>query len=192
MKRLLLSGLLLVGALFPLSANAVLIVDNWTLTSDSLTFDLHGTVDVVGTNDTDSFFIGPRDSLSVDWINGSLTQAIITQNGGSYAADTYSAAYNSGTYGEYVYSNNSSNIFVGQVVDLSFSISGLNVFNTAAISIDDIIVSAGYNVVGTGLPDGQIVTGSGSTSTSVPEPSTIALFGFALLGLGFANRKKNV
>lgn len=168
-------------------ANSALIIENWNLTDHSLTFDLSGTVDFVGDNDTDSFFIGPADSFSVNWINTNDFNGGFTVNGGDYNISNV-GVYSTNTYGSYVYTNRSpfGSILVGEQIDISFSFSGLNMFNAAAMDGQTLFVSAGYCDVP--LPDVQCATGG---DTPVTEPSIIALFAAGLFGIGFVRRRQS-
>jgi len=169
---------------FPGPANGGLIIDGWKLTETSLDFRLFGTIDVVGGMGQGSLFIGPRNSTSVDWIlpgSGAVTlySAWITQNGGTYAADQYSAAYDNPNFGDYIYTNNSTDLFVGQHVDLNFAITGH--FDPAALNVKDLIVSAGFEWGFANIPDERFVTGK------ISSPGSI---GLVLLGLVSISRAR--
>jgi PEP-CTERM motif len=173
------------------TANASLLISNWNLTADSLTFDLVGTVDVVGALDQDSFFIGPANSTSVDWINGWF-HSTFTVNGGTYNA-TQGSVFSNAPVGEYLYTNAGGvPIILGDTVDLSFDFSQVGGFNPSALNSDDLIVSAGYNSGYTSLPDVSAQTGGiGETvQGTVPAPATIALLAVGLAGLVLSRRKK--
>lgn len=188
MKRFLVAiGLIL----FTTPANAMIIVNNWIITEDSLTFDMRGTIDVVSPRtwpggSHDSFFIGPANSTAVDWIIGSR-QAFVTDNGGDYVADGYSAAHSHAFFGDYIYTNRDRfqgvDLMVGQDVDLSFSITGPGIFNPTVINLEDIIVTIGHSAGTTSIPDVRFATGGG---VPVSEPAPLFLLA---VGLGMVCMK---
>lgn len=142
-------------------------LSNIQLTSSSLTFDLIGTVDNVGSIDPDSFYIGEPDNNT--WVNG-FTSGTWTYHSGDYVP-TAVEMNEGGSFGDYAYSNASSAIQIGDSVDLSFSLTGTNIAFPANTNTANWIISAGYNSTRY-LPDVTAKTGG-----VVPEPTSVFIWG---------------
>lgn len=121
-------------------------------------------------------------SAIADWvIGGGTVLAILEARAGSTNLDGYNALL-SGIGSTISYTGTRSTFFDGDIAAESTSLGALGVFDCNACNH----LSGGTSVyIGEGGPFVAFDTGQ----EQVSEPSTIALFGLALLGLGFARRK---
>ena len=148
-------------------SHADVLISNIQLTETSLSFDIAGTIDIVGPTNSDSLYIG--DPLNGSWNLHGFGSGILTNHAG--ASYTPGGAYtSSNSAGGYVYMDAGGVIQVNDTIDASFSYSGGN-FVPSATDTSSWIVSAGWNGDTFILPDPAYATGY-----AVPEPSGLAIF----------------
>lgn len=155
-------------------AYSAVVISNFKMTSTSLTFDLVGTIDdVVGSNATDSLFVGQLGSNA--WFNGDQFQygflmGSWTTRSGTLAL-TSALIYENGAVGDYiVLSLSGGTINYQDTIDGTFSVtSSQNAFNHEVLDMTQWAVSAGYNTIP--LPDASTNTAAAIT---VPEPTSLA------------------
>ena len=161
------------------SANAQMVISNWTATTNSLMFDIAGSIPAgatLGPAGQNLLYIGvPNDT---DWISAAKFGATITHNSGK--------TWNFGGVdqrpgGDYAYLGASSNWAHGDTADASVSLTGINI-TPGNLVPDDIIVSVGWLGSGTPpFPDPAYQVGG---FAAVPEVSSFALLGVCGLVVG--------
>jgi hypothetical protein len=178
-------------AAFALTSNAVLQLSVTGLTANSITFSISGTV----TGDSSLLNSGSNNFLFIEvtennaWITADETNYSVTSRGilsgnalstGSYSAKT------SNSYGDYISLQFDSSLVSGTTsgtgtpVTLTF---GSSVFNTSKVSLSAFKLYWGDT--GTEVPFGIL-----QSTSSIPEPSSCALFGStAALGLVLVYRR---
>jgi hypothetical protein len=173
--------LLLMG-MFASGASAQLVVTNWNITGNIVTFDVSGTIalsSTIGSSAPINLYIGvPGDT---DWVAVSGTGITITHHGGETVA---SAGYSDFATGDYIYLQRAFNWTVGNSIDSSIMISGGTLIG-ANINPADLIISAGYNSTAV-FPDTATQVGAFG---AVPEPASYAALG-GLFALGAAARRR--
>jgi len=149
---LLLLPLLLFGALAG-QARAELVITNWTMTNDSITFDIAGTIDadaVIGPFHGHRLFIGVAGNT--DWVNGGTTAGSITNHAGATRDLTgQQVVAGSGAYSDSVRLEtlDGEPFAPGDVIDASVVIAGSSISLTPANLVkEDLIVSAGFSSEG--------------------------------------------
>ena len=147
-------------------AHAAVIVSNIQLTETSLSFDISGTIDVVGPQYNASLFVG--DPLNGAWVLHGFGIGTWTNLGGA-SYNPPSGYTNSNAAGGYVYTDAGGVIQVNDTVNASFSYSGGN-FDPLATDTSTWIVSAGSSSSTFILPDPEYATGY-----VVPEPTAFAM-----------------
>lgn len=192
MKRVLPTILvsLSIGVMSSSQAAAGILVSNWDITGDTLSFDLSGTIDAgasVGTNNSFVLYIGvPNDT---DWVTSvGAIQTIINHGGGARDLRTDFGGYFEIAGGDYARVETSDGLAwaIGDSVNASVQFSGGSLI-AANVNSADLIVTAGFNSLTT-FPDPTAQVGS--AATTVPEPGSLMLFGLGTLGLGVLARRK--
>lgn len=174
------------------TANASLLIDDLSLTTTSLVFNVTGTVDVVGTQNFPNLFFGFVDSRV--WHNGVTGASGFSKNSGDYDFGSVSGATNSSNFGTYVFTNGTDVLQVGDIVDISYSILGS--FNTGVFDANSFVVQAGFSFLGGSdnlIVQESLVTG-GTVPSVVPVPAALPLFGTGLAIMGFIGwrRKRKI
>jgi len=163
-------------------AQGSLIISNTNLTNTTLSFDVTGVLDFVNISDLDSLFFGDITQINNLFDSISSTGGH-SKNSGTYDFDIAGGNPNGASpYGEYLYTNGSDILVIGDVIDISVSWTGT--FNTSEFDWSNFVVQAGY----TGRPvftDRANIAGG----VLVPEPSAFALLGLGLLGIFWGRRK---
>ena len=172
--------------MFSIKTNAALVIENLSITSSNVSFDMSGIVDVAGPSELDSFLFGVVGN-NTSWINTLTSQGSFSKNGGTYDFTSVWGRINDSDWGTYLFTNGADTIVVGDVVDISYSINGS--FNPGLIDANNFVVQAGvYSSATHGkIIQAELITGGVST---VPLPATVWLFGSGLLGLIGVARKK--
>lgn len=163
-------------------ARAAILVSDWDITGDTLSFHLTGTIDPganIGATDNSVFYIGAPGNA--DWVLLNSTIAgTVNQGSGHRLIDTTSGGYITFTLGDYATLSTAD--FqpwqVGDSVDALVTISG-GTLDAGAIDPAQIIVAAGFDELDV-FPDSANTVGG----YAIPEPATYAgLLGLGALGL---------
>lgn len=160
------------------SANATVILNNFTITGTSLSFDVNGTVTTMGTNYQHQLMFGLVDD-NADWIS-SFDAGSSSVTAGAANARAINRLYDlTGswtdsllTVGEYWQ--------IGDIIDLSFDFVG--VFNVANFDMNNFGMSVGLNTQYSIVPGDLNLVTAVNGSNSVPEPGILSLVGLGLLG----------
>lgn len=161
-----------IGALFfaTQDSRAAIIISDIVLEADSLSFNLSGSIDTIGSESQNVLFVGELGNSS--WVNG-YTFGTWADAGGTHTPDA-GEVINNATAGDYVtVFNFTDKMSIGDTVEGTFSVTGAS-FNPAGTDTSSWVVSAGFNDFV--LPDPSTVTGA------VPEPGAAVLLaaGFGL------------
>lgn len=171
--------------MFAGTANATVILNDFSITETNLTFNVSGTVTTLGSGYNHQILFGLVDDGTSDWITSFNAGASSWTDGATNARTTSSLYDLTGTYSDSLLT--AGDVWqLGDLIDITFDFVG--VFNLANFDVNNFGMSVGYS--GGSIVDSNLNLVTGINTTSVPEPSTIALFAFGLAGLGFAKRKK--
>jgi hypothetical protein len=165
--------------LLSLPAQAVLILSNWNITGNTVSFDITGSIPDVPLGDTDLNVLYVGEPGNTSWITAdSTSRTIINNGGGNTTVRTNTGVYDDNPAGDYI-NFNQTNVFddwaVGDSIDASFSYSGGTLIG-ANINPANIIISAGYNAPLTIYPDPSTQVGA-----IIPEPGATGLLVGAFL-----------
>jgi hypothetical protein len=176
------AAVLALGFTQPQMASAAHVIDDLTISATDLRFDVTGTVDAVGIWAPVALFFGFLDGRV--WHTG-VTGGPASSNGGTYDITGVGGATQNGGYGTYVYTDGSDPMVVGDVVDISYSISGT--FDLAVFDEADFLVQAGFNPSELGI---SVISESLTAPLpAVPLPASSLLLLGGLAGLGLMRRK---
>lgn len=171
---------------FASAANAAVVVSNWNVTGDIVSFDITGIIDpsfVMGDRNENNIYVGVPGLTT--WIASSgLTRNIVNNPGGSRGFSDSVGGYITGSIGDYVFLRSSDDLdfVIGDTFNSTIEISGGTINNAALPDASTMIVTAGWTEVNNILPDPAQQIG-----TVVPEPSSYAalagMTAFALVAL---------
>jgi len=179
------TGTILSAACLANVANAGIILSDFSMSSNHLSFSVYGTVDKVGTSYKSQIMFGLVDNND-DWMTsydaGSSSWVEGVSNSGTISS-TYSL---SGSWTDSILTSGGPQWNIGDTMDISFNFVG--VFNTANFDINNFGMSAGLNQNGNIVPaELNLIDG---ISHDVPEPSTLAIFALGMIGLASRRFKK--
>ena len=148
----------LIVLFLPSFSAAELVISNLSITSENVSFDVKGTLDVVGNYNNSSFYFG--EVGNTEWIDEGWSSCC-----NSYDTVTVGGhAYGDAGWGTYLYAQYGSNFEVGEFIDFSFSLDGP--FKPDLINKDNFVVVAGtYTDAPSPLPQSEIIAGKVSTDT---------------------------
>ena len=193
--------LYLLGLSIASSLSAQIVVSNWNISGDTVTFDIAGQIQnsaTLAANGSQVLYIG--DPGNTSWIStGSTTGSVTNTGGGSINLSTssfgYAASNGSPADGDHLYliKDGFQSWSKLDSIAATVSLSG-GTLVPAAISPENLIVSAGFYYPSGGsynaFPNVESQVGYGVAS-AVPEPSTYAVFlgVSALAAAGFQRRR---
>ncbi len=171
------------------NAMASLIVSNWSATPTTLSFDITGTIDpgvTIGPLQKYALFIGPANlgnQAGASTVQGTWTSlgGVVTALHGAWLFS------DSGSDKLQIRKSSFADWLVGDTLNYSFSFSSPNLVDLSGFDINGAIVSAGRSSYAA-APEAAYQVGT--FAAPAPEPTTLALMGLGLAGIGFARKKK--
>jgi len=168
--------------LFSLSANATVILDDFSITGTNLSFNVSGTASTLGAGAHGQILFGLVDDSTTDWITSFDAGASSWVEGASNAVSIGSVYSLSGSFFSDSLLTISADAWeLGDLIDITFNFVG--VFNVANFDLNNFGMSVGYS--GGSIVDSTI----NLVTSSVPEPSILILLSLGLAGLGLRRRK---
>ena len=169
-------------------ANAGLIITQFDITSDYLQWTISGTLDnpvPAGTEqELDILWIG--ETGNTGWINSTTTGSIVDNGSSRSILDTNPYIWTgTGDGNNSFFRTGNGNWAVGDFVNVTATFAIVGAFNPANIDVNNLNVFWGH-ASGDRLTSGNEV----GSAASVPEPSTLAIFGLAIMGLAARRFKK--
>ncbi len=175
---------------FTSTANASVVIDDFELTTSSLSFHVKGTVTSLSPQFRYQLLFGLVDDDTSDWFDYVFDTAVVWEEGPrhSYSTlDVYSLSRS--PYSDSILTRNKGlwNWYIGAHIDIKFDIPGkfnpenfdINNFGMQVGSSGGTIVDSTYNIVD------QI-----NPVSTIPIPPSIFLFGSATVGLSFRRKYK--
>ena len=185
---------ILVAAIFLLTSNAngQIVVSDFTLTNDSVSFDITGTL----------FGLAPEDTVntlyfanSVSATPGFVTPVVSTDalsfswTGSQSVRDTFPFATGGEIFGDYFYLSFDSPLSVGEAVSGSVaSTFAQNTFDPNEIDSVNVIWGVDSDFDGRTFHDGDFLGGTLQTVVAIPEPSSLFVLGTGIAILACKRR----
>jgi len=171
--------------LSPMAANATVVLNNVSITSTNLSFDVVGTITSQGSTYQQQLMFGLVDDAS-DWlISFDDNASTWVSNPGNEHVITY--VYDlSGVWTDSILTVGTNDMSIGDNIDLSFNFVGQ--FNVDNFDLNNFGMSNGLNTSCCIVPSDLNLVSSASGSASAPEPAkpipTMSAYGLALTMLG--------
>lgn len=177
----------LLVCLFAGQSNAGVILDDFEITDSNVSFHVTGTISSLASNYQHQLLFGLVDDNTSDWITSFDAGSSTWVDGATNAVSTNSVYDLTGTYSDSLLTVGNSDWQIGDLIDITFNFVG--VFNLTNFDVNNFGMQAGYTSGSIVNSTYDIVEGINSVA-SVPEPSSIALLGLALAGIGFSKKRK--
>lgn len=173
----------------PAIAQADLIVSNWIATPTTLSFDITGTIGpgaTIGPDQPASLFIGPANlgnQAGADTVEGTA----VSLGGTPTLLSRITLFSDSGS--DKLQLRKLSAWVNGDFLNYHISFANPNLVDLSGFDPTGAIVSAGRSNY-FAAPEGAYQVGTFVTTATIPEPSSMTLFGLGTLGIGLIARRR--
>jgi hypothetical protein len=166
-----------------LSANAMVSLDEFSISENNLSFHVTGTISSMASGFEHQLLFGLVDDGATDWITSFDSSSSSWIDGIANTVSTDTVYDLSGSYSDSLLTTGLTDWQVGDQVDITFNFAG--VFDLSNFDINNFGMQAGYR-------GGSIVDSTYNlvgNVTAVPVPAAVWLFGSGLGLLGWFRRK---